>query len=82
MIVEVLPGGVLRIEGERIISVNNEEQIMVISGLARTRDINSENQIDSTRLANMRVDYFGRGAVGSPQFGGWFSNLLRLLWPF
>lgn len=82
MIVEVLPGGVLRIEGERIISVNNEEQIMVISGLARTRDINSENQIDSTRIANMRVDYFGRGTVGSPQFGGWFGNLLRLIWPF
>jgi flagellar L-ring protein FlgH len=82
MIVEVLPGGVLRIEGERIISMNNEEQIMVISGLARTRDINSENQIDSSRIANLRVDYFGRGTVGSAQFGGWFSNLLRLLWPF
>lgn len=82
MVVEVLPGGLLRIEGERIISMNNEEQIMVVSGLARTRDINSENQIDSARIANLRVDYFGRGVVGSAQYGGWLSNLLRMIWPF
>jgi flagellar L-ring protein precursor FlgH len=82
MVVEVLPGGVLRLEGERIISMNNEEQIMVISGLARTRDINSENQIDSARIANLRVDYFGRGTVGSTTYGGWLSNILRILWPF
>lgn len=82
MVVEVLPGGLLRIEGERIISMNNEEQIMVISGLARTRDLNSENQIDSAKIANLRIDYFGRGTVSSAQVGGWLGNVLRYLWPF
>lgn len=82
MVVEVLPGGILRIEGERIISMNNEEQIMIISGLARTRDITSDNQIDSAKIANLRIDYFGRGTIGGAQYGGWFTNLLRLLWPF
>lgn len=82
MVVEVLPGGLLRIEGERIISMNNEEQIMVISGLARTRDLNSDNQIDSAKIANLRIDYFGRGTVSSAQYGGWLGNLLRIIWPF
>ena len=82
MVVEVLPGGLLRIEGERIISMNNEEQIMVLTGLARTRDISSDNQIDSVKIANLRIDYFGRGALGNAQYGGWLGNLLRMLWPF
>lgn len=82
MVVEVLPSGILRIEGEKILSVNNEEQIMVISGLVRPRDVTSANDVDSSKIANMRIDYFGRGAVSSAQYGGWLSNLLRILWPF
>jgi flagellar L-ring protein precursor FlgH len=82
MVAEVLPSGVLRIEGQKIISVNNEEQVMVISGLVRPRDINSENQIDSSRLANMRIDYYGSGIVGEAQRGAWLSRLMRTLWPF
>ncbi len=82
MVVEVLPGGILRIEGEKIISVNQEEQIMVISGLARPRDINSNNEVDSSKVAQLRIDYYGKGTVGSAQTGGWFGNILRVIWPF
>lgn len=82
MVVEVLPSGIMRVEGEKIIAVNNEEQIMVLSGLVRPRDISSENEIDSSKIANMRIDYFGRGTVGSAQYGGWLSNILRVIWPF
>lgn len=82
MVVEVLPSGILRIEGEKIIAVNGEEQTMVISGLVRTRDINSENEIDSSKIANMRIDNFGKGIVAESQDGGWASRLLRKVWPF
>lgn len=82
MVVEVLPSGIIRLEGSRIISVNNEEQVMVISGLARPRDIKSDNTIESSRLANMRIDYFGRGDVGDTQGQGWLGRLLRKVWPF
>ena len=82
MVVEVLPSGVLRIEGEKIVSVNAEDEVMVISGLARPEDVNSSNEIDSAKIANMRIDYYGNGTVGEAQFGGWASRLMRLLWPF
>jgi flagellar L-ring protein FlgH len=82
MVAEVLPGQILRIEGEKIISVNEEEQVLVISGLVRPRDINSNNEVDSSKLANLRIDYYGKGTVGEAQFGGWFSRLVRILWPF
>ena len=82
MVVEVLPGGTMRIEGEKIIAVNNEEQVMVISGLVRPRDVNSNNEVDSSKIANLRIDYFGEGTVGDAQVGGWFGGMLRRLWPF
>jgi flagellar L-ring protein precursor FlgH len=82
MVVEVLPSGILRVAGKRIISVNDEEQVMVISGLARPRDISADNEIQSSQMANLRVDYFGNGIVSEAQNGGWLSRFLRNVWPF
>ncbi len=82
MVVEVMPSGVLRIEGEKIISVNGEDEHMVISGLVRTRDVTSENEVQSAKIANLRVDFYGNGVVGEAQNGGWMSRLIRLVWPF
>lgn len=82
VVAEVLPSGLLRVEGEKIISVNNEEQVMVISGLVRPRDILSDNEVQSTKIAQMRIDYYGKGTVGEAQYGGWLGRVLRLLWPF
>lgn len=82
VVVEVLPSGLMRVEGEKIISVNNEEQVMVISGLVRSRDINSNNEVNSSNIAQMRIDYYGKGIVGEAQYGGWLGRIMRLLWPF
>ncbi len=82
VVAEVLPSGLLRIEGEKIISVNNEEQVLIISGLVRQRDINSNNEVNASQIAQVRIDYYGKGTVGEAQYGGWLSRLLRILWPF
>ncbi len=82
MVVEVLPSGVMRIEGEKIISVNNEEQVMVVSGLVRTRDVSSINEVDSSKIANLRIDYYGQGVIGDVQSTGWFTRLVSKVWPF
>lgn len=82
MVAEVLPSGILRVEGKKIISVNSEEQIMIISGLVRPKDISSENEVDSSKIAQLRVDYYGEGAVGESQSGGWLGRALRTIWPF
>lgn len=82
IVIEVLPSGILRVEGEKIISVNNEEQVMIVSGLVRPRDVNSENEVDSSKVANMRIDYYGRGTIGEAQYGGWLGRFVRKVWPF
>ena len=82
MVAEVLPSGILRIEGQKIISLNSEEQTMIISGLVRPRDINSGNEVDSSKIANMRIDYYGKGIISEAQLGGWLGRLMRIIWPF
>jgi flagellar L-ring protein FlgH len=82
VILEVLPNDILRVEGTKIISVDHEEEIMVLSGLVRPKDIDATNQVDSSRIANMRVDFYGRGVVAEQTFPGWFARVLRYVWPF
>jgi flagellar L-ring protein FlgH len=82
MVVEVLPGGILRVAGKKILSVNDEEQIMVISGLVRPKDIDAGNEVDSSKIAQLRVDYFGRGSLGDIQSEGWLGQLFNKIWPF
>lgn len=82
MVVEVLPNGTMRIEGEKVIAVNNEEQVLGISGLVRPRDVNSMNEVMSTKIAHLRVDYYGKGLIGDVQSVGWFGRLVNKIWPF
>ncbi len=82
MVTEVLPSGILRIEGEKIITVNGEEQTMRLTGLVRPRDVSSNNEVRSNQIANVRIDYFGRGSLGDTQEPGWIIKVLHLLWPF
>ncbi len=82
VIMEVFPNGLLRVEGTKIVSINAEEEVMVISGLIRPRDISSNNQVDSNRIANMRIDLYGRGVVGDEQTPGWGARLFKFVWPF
>lgn len=82
VILETLPNGLLRLEGSKIISVNNEEEIMVISGLVRARDIDAQNRVESSRIANMRIDFYGRGVVNDQQGPGWGARVFEAVWPF
>ena len=80
-VLQVLPGGVLQIQGAREVRVNEETQYMVVSGLVRSRDISSDNSVDSTQLADSKVEYYGEGVLGDKQKAGWLSRLLDNVWP-
>lgn len=82
IVMEVLPNGTLRIEGSKIVAINNEEEIMVISGLVRKRDIAGDNMVDSNRIANMRIDFYGHGTLSESQSPGWASKIFNVVWPF
>ncbi len=81
-IVQVLPNGVMQVQGAREIKVNDETQYMVVSGLIRQRDIDSDNSILSTQMADSRIDYYGKGVLADKQKSGWLTRLLDIVWPF
>lgn len=81
-VLRVHPGGVLELEGARETRVNDETQYLVVTGLARSRDISSDNTILSTQLADARIDYHGKGVVTDKQKPGWFIRLMDTIWPF
>lgn len=81
-VIQLLPGGVLQVEGAREIRVNEETQYLVVSGLIRSKDIAMDNSILSTQMADTRIEYFGKGVLADKQRQGWLSRLLDNVWPF
>ena len=81
-IIEVLPRRRFKIEGRRAISVNNEEQIMVLTGLVRYQDIGFNNIVSSTFIADAGITYSGQGVVADGQRVGWLSRMIATIWPF
>jgi flagellar L-ring protein precursor FlgH len=60
-IVEILPSGDYRIEGQREVNINGERERIAISGIIRSRDIRPDNTIISTNVANAKIMYDGKG---------------------
>ena len=79
---EVYPNGVMRIEGRRVITVNNEDQYIIISGLVRRDDIAVNNTILSTKVAEAVIEYSGEGIIGREQSPGFLTQIIDVIWPF
>ena len=81
-ITEVLPNGNFRIVGTREVMVNNENQLIILSGVIRPRDISPENVVESTFISDAKIAYSGTGIIDDRQRPGWLANLLNTIWPF
>jgi len=81
-VVDVMPNGNLKIVGTREVMVNNENQLIILSGIIRPRDISDQNIIMSTFISDAKIAYSGSGIVDDRQRPGWLANLLNNVWPF
>jgi flagellar L-ring protein FlgH len=81
-VAEVLPNGNLVIVGHREMKVNRETQYIAVSGIVRPKDIDADNRVKSTYLADARIEYYGQGTLGDKQQPGWLSRALDKVWPF
>jgi len=82
VVIQVFPNGNFAIEGRRSITVNNEEQIVVLRGIIRKMDIDFDNTISSRYIANASISYAGEGVVADEQRVGWLTRALTYVWPF
>ncbi len=77
-----LPNGDLFVEGTKVVMINNEEYHLYVSGLARPSDIEMDNSVLSSLLADAQVEFTGRGDIASTVSRGWFSTVLDWINPF
>ena len=81
-VVEVLPNGNLIVESRKEITVNRERQILILKGRIRPEDINGNNTIMSTYVADAKIFYTGAGVVNDKQGQGWLVRAMDKVWPF
>lgn len=79
---DVMPNGDLFVEGTNVVMVSNEEHHLYVSGLVRPVDIQANNTVPSSRIANAEIEYIGRGDVNDQQRPGWGSRALSRGAPF
>ena len=81
-VTEVLPNGNLRIVGTREVMVNHENQVIILSGVIRPRDIGNDNIVRSIFVSDAKIAYSGSGVIDDRQRPGWMANFLNVVWPF
>lgn len=81
-VTQVLDNGNLMIEGRRLITVNAEDQYMILTGVIRPEDITNDNLILSQYIADARIVYTGRGVVDDKMRPGWLTRIIDWAWPF
>jgi flagellar L-ring protein precursor FlgH len=79
---EVLPNGNLFIEGHRVVLVNSEEHHFYISGVVRPIDIDEDNSVKSSAIADAQIEFTGEGVLTDNQRNGWLSRFIGWIWPF
>ena len=74
---EVLPTGLLRVSGEKTLTLNQGEEFVRLRGYLRAGDIDADNQVSSLRIANARIAYSAQGTLADTQSAGWLSRFFN-----
>ena len=81
-VVDVLPNGHLVITGEKQIGVNQNVDVLRFSGTVDPRALQPGSIVNSTQVANVRVESRGRGAQNEAQAMGWLGRFFNTVTPF
>ncbi len=81
-VIKVYSNGNLYISGKKYIKINEDVQVIKISGIVKPNDISGDNSIDSSKISDMYVEYNGRGFMADNQGPGWLANFIMKIWPF
>jgi flagellar L-ring protein precursor FlgH len=81
-IAAVHPNGTATIVGEKQMSLSQGDEWVQFAGTVRLADINGDNQVASSQIANARIIYTGRGAIQTASRPGWLSRFFNKISPF
>ncbi len=81
-ITEVLPNGVVRIQGSQEVRVNFEIRELIVTGFVRPEDISRQNEITYDKIAGARISYGGRGQITDVQQPRYGQQIIDNVLPF
>lgn len=81
-VIDILPNGHLVVAGEKQIGVNQNVDILRFSGTVDPRTLQPGSIVNSTQVANVRVESRGRGAQNEAQVMGWLARFFLTFLPF
>ncbi len=80
---EVMPNGLLKVAGEKVLTLNQGEEFVRLRGFLRAADIDANNMVSSQRIANARIAYGAQGTLADANQPGWLTRFfLGPLMPF
>lgn len=78
----VYPNGTMLVQGQKRVTLNRGDEFVQIKGLVRVADIDADNRVASTRVADAQIAYTGRGDVARASRQGWLSRFFSVVSPF
>ena len=81
-IAAVYPNGTMFVRGEKLLTLNRGDERVQISGIIRAIDISPENRILSTRVADAKIRYVGKGEIARASQQGWLQRFFSIISPF
>lgn len=82
VVTEILANGNLIVEGNRDVNINDEKYNIKVSGIVRPIDINIDNVVQSSSIANANIILEGKGFLTRAGKRGWWNRVREAVWPF
>ena len=81
-VIDVLPNGNLLVSGEKQVSVGEEQEFVRISGVVNPSFVDANNTVESSKIADARIEYKSSGQMAEAQTLGWLARFFLNVLPF
>lgn len=81
-VIDVLPNGNMLVSGEKQVAINQGEEFIRFSGVVNPMHLTAQNAVNSTQVADARIEYRGRGYIDEAQRMGWLARFFQVVSPF
>ena len=81
-VIEVYPNGNLLVSGEKMVAINQGNEFIRFSGVINPNNVTAANTVQSTQVADARIEYRGSGFIDESNTMGWLQRFFVAIMPF